>query len=163
MAGLAVLGGPVVGGAIAQGIAWQWIFWLNVPIGLLVIPLILRRIPKSFGPRTTFDVVGLMYVSGAALEIAWGLVRGNSAGWSSFEVMAALAAGLLLASAFVAWEMRTHEPMLPMHLFGSRSFSAGNAAGFLLFASLYGAAFFLAQFLQTGQGYDCSPGPSHCS
>jgi EmrB/QacA subfamily drug resistance transporter len=153
VAGLAVLGGPVVGGAIAQGIAWQWIFWLNVPVGLLLIPLVRLRIPESFGPRTALDIGGLVCVSGAALGVVWGLVRGNSAGWGSFEVIASLAAGLLLAVAFVVWELYAREPMLPMRLFRSRAFSAGNAVGFLLFASLYGAAFFLAQFLQTGQGY----------
>ena len=153
MAGLAVLSGPVVGGAIAQGIAWQWIFWLNVPVGLLLIPLVLLRVPESFGSRTAFDIGGLACVSGAVLGITWGLVRGNSAGWGSFEVIASLGAGFLLAVAFVVWELRASAPMLPMRLFRSRSFSAGNAAGFLLFASLYGSTFFLAQFLQTAQGY----------
>jgi EmrB/QacA subfamily drug resistance transporter len=153
MTGLAVLLGPVVGGAITQDIAWQWIFWLNVPIGLIVVALVLRHIPESFGPRAPLDIVGLLCVSGAALGLVWGLVRGNSAGWGSLEVMATLAAGFLLAIAFVVWELRTREPMLPMKFFRHRAFSAGNAAGFLLFASMYGLAFFLAQFLQTAQGY----------
>ncbi len=151
--GLAVLVGPVVGGAIAGGLAWQWIFWINVPIGLLVVPLVLRRIPESFGPRTPFDISGLLLVTGAALRVVWGLIRGNSAGWASPEVLITLIAGFLLAVAFVAWERRTHEPMLPLRFFRSRAFSAGNAAGFLYFASLYGSTFFLAQFLQTALGY----------
>ena len=151
--GLAVLLGPVVGGAITQGIAWQWIFWLNVPIGLIIIALVLRHIRESFGPRAPLDIGGLLCVSGAALGLVWGLVRGNSAGWGSLEVVTTLAAGFLLVIAFVAWELRTREPMLPMKFFRSRAFSAGNAAGFLFFASLYGLAFFLAQFLQTAQGY----------
>src|ERR1039458_6181284 len=130
--GLAVLGGPVVGGAITQGIAWQWIFWLNVPIGLLTIPLILRRIDESFGPKTRLDVGGVILETGAALGMVWGLVRGNSAGWGSVEVIAALALGVLFAAAFVAWELRAREPMLPMRLFRSRDFSSGNAAIFFL-------------------------------
>jgi EmrB/QacA subfamily drug resistance transporter len=150
--GLAVLGGPVVGGAITQGISWQWIFWLNVPIGLLAIPLILRRIDESFGPRSRLDSGGVILETGAALSIVWGLVRGNSAGWGSIEVIAALALGVLFAAAFVAWEMRASEPMLPMRLFRSRDFSSGNAAIFFLTASLVGAVFFMAQFLQTAQG-----------
>jgi EmrB/QacA subfamily drug resistance transporter len=151
--GLAVLGGPVVGGAITQGIAWQWIFWLNVPIGLLTIPLTLRWIDESFGPRTALDIGGLALETGAALGIVWGLVRGNSAGWGSVEVIAALALGVLFALAFVAWEIRVREPMLPLRLFRSREFSSGNAAIFFLAASLVGAVFFMAQFLQTAQGH----------
>ena len=151
--GLAVLSGPVVGGAITQGLAWQWIFWLNVPIGLLVMPLALRRMPESFGPRTSLDMGGLVLVTGAALGVVWGLVRGNSAGWGSLEVITTLVGGSGLAVAFVAWERRARVPMLPLRFFRSRAFSAGNAAGFLFFASLYGSAFFLAQFLQTALGY----------
>jgi MFS family permease len=143
----------VVGGAIAQGLAWQWIFWLNIPIGLLVVPLVLRRIPESFGPRTALDIGGLLLATGAALGLVWGLVRGNQAGWSSPEVVATLAAGVLLLVAFIAWQRRALAPMLPLRFFRSRAFSAGNAASFLFFASLYGSTFFLAQFLQTALGY----------
>ena len=153
VSGLAVLAGPVVGGAIAGGLAWQWIFWLNVPIGLVLVPLALRRLPENFGPRTPLDIGGLLLVTGAALGVMWGLVRGNTAGWASAEVPGALAAGVLLAVAFVAWERRAAAPMLPMHMFRSRAFSAGNVAGLLFFASLYGATFFLAQFFQTALGY----------
>ena len=149
--GLAVLGGPVIGGAITQGIAWQWIFWINVPIGLLTIPVVLRRVDESHGPRTAPDVAGLTLVTGAALGLVWGLVRGNSAGWGSVEVIAALAVGALLAVAFVIWERRAAAPMLPMGLFASRPFSSGNATIFFLSAALYGAVFFMAQFLQTVQ------------
>ncbi len=147
--GLAVLGGPVIGGAITQGIAWQWIFWINVPIGLLTIPVVLRRVDEGYGPRSAPDIAGLALVTGAALGIVWGLVRGNSAGWGSVEVIASLAVGVLLAVAFVLWERRTAEPMLPMGLFASRPFSSGNAAIFFLSTALYGAVFFMAQFLQT--------------
>jgi EmrB/QacA subfamily drug resistance transporter len=149
--GLAVLGGPVLGGAITQGIAWQWIFWVNVPIGLLTIPLVFARVRESFGPRTAPDVLGLGLVTGAALGIVWGLVRGNTAGWGSLEVLATLIGGVVLAIAFVAWERRAAQPMLPMALFRSRPFSSGNAAVFFLFAALSGAVFFMAQFLQIAQ------------
>ncbi len=151
--GLAVLAGPVIGGAITQGIAWQWIFWINVPIGLATIPLVFRRVDESHGPRTAPDIAGLALVTGAALGIVWGLVRGNSAGWGSAEVIAALGVGALLAVAFVLWERRAAEPMLPMGLFASRPFSSGNAAIFFLSSALYGAVFFMAQFLQTVQHY----------
>jgi EmrB/QacA subfamily drug resistance transporter len=152
--GLAVVGGPVIGGAISQGLSWEWIFWVNVPIGLVALPLALRRIEESFGGDTALDVRGLALVGGGGLGIVWGLVRGNTAGWGSLEVVLALAAGAALVAAFVAWELRTREPMLPMRFFRSRAFSAGNAATFFLFASLFGAVFFFAQFLQTGLGHD---------
>jgi EmrB/QacA subfamily drug resistance transporter len=151
--GLAVAAGPVIGGAVAEGIAWEWIFWLNVPIGLAAIPLASARIEESFGADTALDIGGFALVTGGALGIVWGLVRGNAAGWGSPEVVATLALGAALLAAFVAWELRAREPMLPMRFFRSRAFSAGNAAGFFLFASLFGAVFFLPQFLQTGLGH----------
>ena len=151
--GLAVASGPFIGGAIAEGLAWEWIFWLNVPIGLAAIPFVRARIRESFGPDTALDLVGLALVTGGALGVVWGLVRGNAAGWDSFEVVGTLAAGVLLTIAFVAWELRTREPMLPMRFFRSRAFSAGNTAIFFTFASLFAAVFFFAQFLQSGLGY----------
>ena len=150
--GLAVVGGPVIGGAVAEGIAWEWIFWLNVPIGLAAIPLALARIEESFGGDTALDIGGLALVTGGALGVVWGLVRGNAAGWNSPEVVVALAIGAALLVAFVAWELRARAPMLPMRFFRSRAFSAGNAGVFFLFASLFGAVFFLAQFLQISLG-----------
>jgi EmrB/QacA subfamily drug resistance transporter len=151
--GLAVLGGPVVGGAITEGLAWEWIFWLNVPIGLALIPLVLTRLEESFGPRRPLDVPGIALVTAATLGIVWGLVRGNSAGWGSPEVLGMLGLGVLAAIGFVAWEGRAPAPMLPLGVFRSRGFSAGNATNFFQFASLFGAVFFMAQFLQTGLGY----------
>src|SRR5262249_38326954 len=141
------------GRAVAESIAWQWIFWINIPIGLIAIPLVRSRIPESFGPGTALDIPGVALVTGAALGVVWGLMRGNTAGWTSPEVAAALVAGFLLAIAFVAWELRAGAPMLPMRLFRSRAFSSGNAASFLYSASLYGTVFFMAQFLQTALGH----------
>lgn len=151
--GLAVASGPLVGGAVVDGISWQWIFWLNVPIGLIAAPLVLSRMDESFGPRVGLDVRGLALVTGGGLGIVWGLVRGNAAGWGSPEVLATLVGGVALVALFVAWELRAPAPMLPMRLFGSRSFSAGNAAIFCVFASLFGAVFFFSQLLQTGLGF----------
>jgi EmrB/QacA subfamily drug resistance transporter len=150
--GLAAVVGPVLGGAVTQGLAWQWIFWLNVPIGVLAIPLVLGRIQESYGPRGSLDIPGLLLGAGAALGLVWGLVRGNAAGWGSPEVVTALTAGGLLAGAFVAREVRARAPMLPMRLFRSRAFAAGNAVIFLLNGSLTGAVFFMAQFQQAALG-----------
>jgi len=150
--GLAPLVGPVVGGAITQGIAWPWIFWVNVPIGLVAVPLVLTRVPESYGPRAGVDLPGLALGTGAALGLVWGLVHASAVGWGSPQVVAALVAGALLVAGFIAWERHARAPMLPMRLFRSRVFSAGNAAAFFLNASLTGAVFFMAQFQQTALG-----------
>ena len=128
LTGVAVVGGPVVGGAITENLAWQWIFWVNIPIGLLVIPLVLTRIDESHGPQTRIDALGLVLATGGALGLVWGLVRGNSQGWASTEIVATLAAGALLCVAFVAWEMRARAPMLPMQFFRIPAF-AGRKCG----------------------------------
>jgi EmrB/QacA subfamily drug resistance transporter len=151
--GLATIGGPVIGGAVAEGISWEWIFWINVPIGLAALPLVLSRIEESFGPDTSLDIPGFALVTGGAFGVVWGMVRGNSAGWDSPEVITAFVGGALLLLSFAVWERRAREPMLPMRYFRSRAFSAGNAATFFLFAALFGAVFFFAQFLQTALGY----------
>ena len=151
--GLAVAAGPLVGGAVVQGINWQWIFWINVPIALVSIPLVLTKMRESHGPDTGLDFRGLALVTGGALGIVWALVRGNQVGWASAETIGAAVAGGLLLVAFVSWERRAREPMLPIEFFRSRSFSAGNVAIFLTFASLFSAVFFYAQLLQVGQSY----------
>jgi EmrB/QacA subfamily drug resistance transporter len=151
--GLAVASGPLVGGAIVQGINWEWIFWVNVPIGLVAIPLVLTRMRESRGPLSALDFRGLALVTLAAFGLVWGLVRANQTGWGSAEVLASLTVGVSLIAGFVAWELRAREPMLPMRFFRSRAFSAGNAAIFFTFASLFGTVFFYAQLLQTGLGY----------
>jgi EmrB/QacA subfamily drug resistance transporter len=151
--GVSVASGPLIGGAVVEGVSWEWIFWLNVPIALVVIPLVLTRMEESFGPDADLDIRGLALATGAAFGIVWGLVRGNPAGWSSAEVVASLAAGVLLAGAFVAWEARARAPMLPLSLFRSRAFSAGNAAIFFTFAALFSSVFFYAQLLQIVLGY----------
>ena len=152
--GLAVASGPLIGGAVVQGLAWQWIFWINVPIGALAVPLVLTKMRESRGTDTSLDLRGLALVTGGVLGFVWALVRGNEAGWGSPEVVGSFVLGAVLIAAFVAWELRASEPMLPMGFFRSRAFSAGNAAIFLTFASLFSAVFFYAQLLQTGLGYD---------
>src|SRR3954452_20351723 len=151
--GISVARGPLIGGAVVEGVSWEWIFWLNVPIALVVIPLVLTRMENSFGPGADLDIRGLALVTGAALGIVWGLVRGNSAGWASPEVVGSLLAGALLVAAFITWEARAPAPMLPLSLFRSRGFSAGNAAIFFTFAALFSSVFFYAQLLQVGLGY----------
>lgn len=151
--GLGTLGGPLVGGVITQGLDWHWIFWLNVPIGVVLLPLVNIRIEESTGSPRSTDVGGLILVTTAAFGLVWGLVRGATAGWASLEVSGALAGGALLTIAFITFELRAPEPALPMGFFRSRVFSAGNAVGFLLYGALFGAVFLLAQFMQVTLGY----------
>jgi predicted MFS family arabinose efflux permease len=127
---------------------------VNVPVGLATIPLALRRLEESYGPRAPLDLPGVALGTGAALALVWGLVRGSSAGWASPEVAGTLAAGAVLVLAFAGWEMRARAPMLPMRLFARRGFSAGNAVIFFVSASVTGSVFFMAQFLQAGLGQD---------
>jgi EmrB/QacA subfamily drug resistance transporter len=152
--GLAAALGPVVGGAVTQGIAWQWIFWINVPVAVVTIPLVLTRIPTSRVPAAALDLPGLGLVTAAAFGLVWALVRGTVVGWGSAEVGAAVLVGAAATVAFVAWQRAAATPMLPMRLFAARGFSAGNAAIFCMNASLAGAVFFSAQFLQVGLGHD---------
>jgi EmrB/QacA subfamily drug resistance transporter len=151
--GLSVASGPLVGGAVVEGLAWQWVFWLNVPIGLVAAPLVLRKMRESFGSDTTLDLAGLALVTAGALGVVWGLVRSSDAGWGSAEVVATLAAGVLLLAAFVGWEARARHPMLPLRLFRTRSFSAGNGVTFFLVAGLFISVFFYAQLLQSALGF----------
>lgn len=152
--GIAVLAGPVLGGAVTQGIAWPWIFWLNVPIGVLMVPLVLTRIPASSGLRARLDPVGLVLATAAALGLVWALIRANTVGWGSPEIIGSLVVGIVLGVAFAGWELRTGEPMVPLRLFRSRAYAAGNAISFLIFGMLLALVFFMAQFLQVGLGYD---------
>jgi EmrB/QacA subfamily drug resistance transporter len=153
ISGLAVAIGPLVGGAIVEGISWQWIFWVNVPIGLLVVPLAARRLTESTGPYSRLDLPGLGLASAGLLGIVWGLVRGNQAGWGSTEIVGSLVAGAVVLVAFALWELRAAAPMLPMRFFRSRAFTATNVASLFMFFGMFGSIFLLAQFLQTVQGY----------
>ncbi len=153
ISGLAVAMGPLVGGAVVEGLSWQWIFWLNVPIGLLTIPFALSRLGESRGPDRALDLPGLGLVSAGLLGVVWALVRGNSLGWTSPQIVAAFVGGLAVLALFVAWELRSAAPMLPMRFFRNRTFAAANAASLFMFFGMFGSIFLLAQFLQTVQGY----------
>lgn len=151
--GLAVAIGPLIGGAVVQGASWQWIFWLNVPIGIVLLPIALTRLTESRGTSSRLDGPGVVLASLGLLGIVFGVVRGNDHGWTNLTVLAPLVAGLALLIAFVAWELRSRAPMLPMRLFRSRGFTLANVASLLMFFGMFGSIFLLAQFLQVVQHY----------
>ena len=148
ISGIAVALGPLVGGAVVQGISWHWIFWINVPIGLLVLPLAARRLAESHGPYGRLDIPGLLLGCSGAFGVVFGLVRAQSLGWSSTSVLASLIAGVLLLGVFVAWELRAEEPMLPMGFFAERSFAVTNVASLSMYFGMFGSIFFLSQYMQ---------------
>ena len=151
--GLAVAAGPVVGGAVVGGLDWTWMFWLNVPIGLALIPLSRRYLTESFGPPARLDVAGVALAGAGLLGITWGLVRGHSAGWGSPEVLGTIGAGAALVAAFLRWERRVAQPTLPLKLFRARGFAAANAVSFFMYAGLFGSLFLMSQLLQTAMGH----------
>jgi EmrB/QacA subfamily drug resistance transporter len=153
ISGLAVAIGPLVGGAVVEGISWQWIFWLNVPIGLALIPLALLRLRETRGPNDALDLPGVALASAGLFGIVWGLVRGNGVGWGSLEITTSFVLGTIVLALFVVWELRAPEPMLPLRFFRNRTFTAANVASFLMFFGMFGSIFLLAQFFQTVQGY----------
>jgi len=153
IAGLAVAFGPLVGGAVVSGISWHWIFWLNVPIGIVLIPLALRRLDETYGPAAKLDLPGVTLASVGLTGIVWGLVRGHGQGWTSPEIVISIVAGALVFALFVLWELRTPEPMLPMRFFENRVFTLANVASLLMFFGMFGSIFLLSQFFQTVQGY----------
>jgi len=151
--GLAIAIGPLVGGAVVEGASWQWIFWLNVPIGIALLPIAWTRLTESRGSATRLDLPGLVLASVGLLGVVYGVVNGNSHGWTSATVLLPLVAGGLLLLGFVAWELRAREPMLPLQLFRSRGFAMSNVASLLMFFGMFGSIFLLAQFLQVVQHY----------
>jgi EmrB/QacA subfamily drug resistance transporter len=152
ISGLAVAFGPVVGGAVVDGISWHWVFWLNVPVGIALLALV-PRLRETTGPFGSVDLRGLVLASSGLFGIVWALVRGNSVGWGSAEIVGALLAGVVVTVLFVAWELRAPHPMLPMRFFRNRTFALANVAALLMSFGMFGSIFLLAQFFQTVQGY----------
>lgn len=153
ISGLGIAVGPVVGGAVVDGLNWQWIFWLNVPIGAIAVVLAARVLTESRGAAKRLDLVGLVLATAGVLSVVWGVVHGADDGWTSAGVLGSLVAGGVLLTAFLGWERRTAAPMLPLRLFSVRSFSVVNVVAFTFAVGVFGAVFLLAQFFQVVQGY----------
>ncbi len=153
VSGLGVALGPFVGGAVVEGISWQWIFWLNVPTGLVLVPLAVRLLSESFGPGRKLDLPGVALVATGLFGLTFGIVRGQSLGWDSATVVLSLGLGAAIVAAFLVWEKRTTEPMLPLRFFRSRGFASTNVVSFSMFFGVFGSIFLLSQFFQSAQGY----------
>ncbi|MFG2295204.1 DHA2 family efflux MFS transporter permease subunit [Streptomyces sp. NPDC048603] len=153
VSGLAVAGGPLIGGSLTEHISWQWIFWINVPIGLLLIPLARLRLAESTAPGARLDLPGTLLISGGLFGIVYGLVNANAHGWTSARVLTGLIAGTALVGGFVLHGFRAKHPMLPMRLFRDRGFFGINIASLLMYLGMFGSIFLLSQFLQGVAGY----------
>jgi EmrB/QacA subfamily drug resistance transporter len=153
IAGLAVAIGPVVGGALVSGISWHWIFWLNIPIGGVALPLAWIHLRESRGPFGKLDIPGLVLAVDGLFCIVFGVVRSNDLGWGSANVLGLIAVGLVLVAIFCWWETRTQTPMLPMNFFRNRAFAAANGASIAMYFGMFGSIFLLTQYLQLVLGY----------
>jgi EmrB/QacA subfamily drug resistance transporter len=158
ISGLAVAGGPLVGGAVTQGLDWHWIFWINVPFGVCAVLGSLLFLPagravSAGSGQARLDVPGAVMSAGGGALLAWGLVRVGESGWGDSVGLASLVGGLAVLTGFVAWERRAASPMLPLRLFRVRTFAAANAAAFMSFGAIMSAAFLTAQYFQLGLGY----------
>ncbi len=151
--GLAVASGPLVGGVLTEHLSWQWIFWLNVPLGLALLPLARLRLTESHGTGAPLDLPGTLLASGGLFGLVYGLVRGPADGWTGGIVLTALFAGAALLAGFVLYSTRARNPMLPMRLFRSRAFAGVNAASLLMFLGMFGSIFLLSQYMQGVLGY----------
>src|ERR1035437_5112956 len=153
ISGLGLAAGPLVGGAIVSGWAWNAVFWVNVPVGLALLVLGHLKLEESLGDRRPLDIPGIALVGAGLFGLVYGLVRGNSLGWSSPQIVVALAAGLLLLGGFVLHERRTARPMLDLSLFAQRHFAAANLAGFLMSFGMFGSIFLITLYVQTVLGF----------
>jgi EmrB/QacA subfamily drug resistance transporter len=153
VSGLGVALGPVIGGAVVDGFSWEAIFWLNVPVAIVAIPLILHALPESYGRRQPLDLVGLTLVGTGVLATVWGIVRAGDLGWGSAPVVGAMITGLVLTAVFLWHEARTAHPLVPLRLFRSRSFSVANVTSLAFSLGMFGSVFLLAQYLQIVDGY----------
>ncbi|MFF3202994.1 DHA2 family efflux MFS transporter permease subunit [Streptomyces sp. NPDC002962] len=151
--GLAVASGPLIGGSLTEHVSWHWIFWLNVPLGLALLPLARLRLAESYGTGAPLDFPGTLLASGGLFGLVYGLVRGPADGWTSPLVLTGLFAGGVLLVGFVLHGLRAKNPMLPMRLFRSRAFAGINAASLLMFLGMFGSIFLLSQYMQGVLGY----------
>ncbi|MGW7131431.1 MFS transporter [Streptomyces bobili] len=148
VSGLAVAMGPVVGGAVVEGLDWRWMFWINVPVCLIAIPLVLFALRESSLPGARLDIAGMVLAAAGLCAVVWAIVHGEPDGWTSVTVLGAFAAGVVLLAVFVAWEARVAQPMLPLSFYRVRAFTLTNLVSAAMYFGVFGSLFLLAQYLQ---------------
>jgi EmrB/QacA subfamily drug resistance transporter len=153
LAGLAVALGPIVGGAVTQSIDWHWIFWLNVPIGVVAVVLGVRLLSETYGAPERLDLVGVGLVTAGVVSLVWALSRASDVGWSSPEVVGTLIAGAALLGVFVVWEGSVREPMVPLRLFAARDFAVGNVTTFLMSGAIFAGGLLVTEEFQLARHY----------
>jgi EmrB/QacA subfamily drug resistance transporter len=153
LAGLAVAMGPILGGALTQSIDWHWIFWINVPIGVIAVLLGLRLLPESYGAPERLDLVGVGLVTAGVVGLVWALTRAGTVGWTSAETVGSLAAGMLLLAGFVWWERRVEAPMVPLRMFRAREFTIGNLATFLMSGAIFAGGLLVTEEFQLARHF----------
>ena len=148
ISGLGLTIGPLVGGAIVNGWNWGAVFWINVPLGIVLLVLGQMRLPESYGDRRPLDLPAILLIGTSLLCIIFGVSNGNALGWSSLPVVGTLLAGAILMLTFLMRERTTAAPMIDLNLFAKRDFTVSNSIGFLMSFGMFGAVFFVTQFIQ---------------
>jgi EmrB/QacA subfamily drug resistance transporter len=152
ISGFGVALGPVAGGVLTDTLSWHWIFWVNVPIGIVVAAIGVRALAEGRGVAERVDPVGLVLVTAGLLGVVFATVRGGALGWESTTTLASYGAGAALLAGFLWWEHRSDHPMVPLRLFRSRAFSTANAANFLLAFAMFAGFLMLIQFFAHARG-----------
>ena len=153
--GAAVAIGPVIGGVITSGIGWEWIFFINVPIGAAAVALTLTQVSESRDPAATgVDWAGLVTFSGALFLLGFALIQGNEYGWGSTRIVAFLIGAAVLLVAFVTAERRQARPMLDLTLFRRPAFAGASIVAFSISASIFAMFLYLTLYIQDVLGYD---------
>ncbi len=155
LGGVATAIGPFLGGWLIGAVSWRLVFFINLPIAVLVLAITVRHVPESMspGPRPKLDVKGAAFVSLGLAGLTYGLIAASSDGWGSVSVLLSLILGVALLGLFILAEAREAQPMLPLGVFRSRQFSAANAVTFVVYAALGGLLFLVPTVLIVAKGY----------
>ncbi|GII86763.1 MFS transporter [Sphaerisporangium siamense] len=153
VSGTAVAVGPLVGGAVTEGLSWQWIFWVNVPIGLAAVGLVYRVLGESKGEGRGMDLPGMVLGCAAITTAVWAIVEAHGRGWTDPVILGAFGGAAVLLALFVAWERRTPRPLLPLSFYRSRPFVLSNLVSLAMYFGVFGSIFLLVQYLQGPLAY----------